>query len=216
MKRRMYGLMILLALVMSLAACGGTGTVSNEPAETAAETETAAAAQEETEAPAETETSLGTSDAETLAAEGAESSFETTDLAGNAVSSADIFSAHKLTMINIWGTYCGPCVNEMPDLEELNGRLAEKDCAIIGVVCDVRGSGDTKTIGIAKDIVSQTGVTYLNLLPWETFWDTFPAEFIPTTYFIDAQGNILGEPAVGARGADDYEALVDEILAGME
>ena len=213
MKRRMYGLMILLALVMSLAACGGAGTAATEPeTETAVTEETESAVPAETEAAAETEAKTESVPEEA----GSAVNFDTTDLAGNAVSSADIISAHKLTMINIWGTYCGPCVNEMPDLEELNGRLAEKDCAIIGVVCDVRGSGDTKTIGIAKDIVSQTGVTYLNLLPWETFWDTFPAEFIPTTYFIDAQGNILGEPAVGARGADDYEALVDEILAGME
>ena len=53
--------------------------------------------------------------------------FETTDIDGNQVSSADIFSQHKITMVNIWGTFCGPCIDEMPDLEVLSGRLAEKD-----------------------------------------------------------------------------------------
>ena len=50
-------------------------------------------------------------------------SFETVDIDGNKVSSADIFSKHKLTMVNIWGTFCGPCIREMPDLEELRARL---------------------------------------------------------------------------------------------
>ena len=223
MKKKMISLLSIVVLAASLTACGGSGTVSTEPASSAAETtraETAAAAApDETEA-AETESAqpeTGAAEEETAQEEtSAGISFETTDLEGNAVSAADIFSAHKLTMINIWGTYCGPCIGEMPDLEVLNARLAEKDCAIIGIVCDVRGTGDTKTIGIAKDIISQTGVTYLNLLPWESFWDELPAEFIPTTYFVASDGQVVGEAAVGARGADEYEELVDALLAEME
>ena len=223
MKKKMISLLSIVVLAASLTACGGSGTVSTEPASSAAETtwaETAAAAApNETEA-AETESAqpeTGAAEEETAQEETAAGiSFETTDLEGNAVSAADIFSAHKLTMINIWGTYCGPCIGEMPDLEVLNARLAEKDCAIIGIVCDVRGTGDTKTIGIAKDIISQTGVTYLNLLPWESFWDELPAEFIPTTYFVASDGQVVGEAAVGARGADEYEELVDALLAEME
>ncbi len=142
--------------------------------------------------------------------------FETTDLEGNTVSSEDIFSEHKITLVNIWGTYCGPCINEMPDLEILNQRLAEKDCAIIGIVSDVRGSGDTALIGTAKEIVSQTGVTYVNLVPWQGWYEKLMAEYIPTTYFIDSKGHIVGEAAVGARGADDYEALLDEVLKTLD
>ena len=151
-----------------------------------------------------------------LAAEGTAVAFETVDLDGNPVRSADIFSQNKLTMVNIWGTFCGPCINEMPDLEVLNGRLADKGCAMIGVVCDVAGTGDTAHIEEAKDIVADTGVTYRNLLPWDGFDAALPAEYIPTTYFVDSEGRLVGEPAVGARGADDYEALLDAALAGLE
>ncbi|MBQ6360444.1 MAG: TlpA family protein disulfide reductase [Lachnospiraceae bacterium] len=214
MKKKIACSLLIFALAASLTACGGSGTAPTESAASAAETTQAEGGAAETEA-AQKETTE--TDAETAQAEdGGGLAFETTDLEGNAVSASDIFRAHKLTMINIWGTYCGPCIGEMPDLEVLNTRLAEKDCAIIGIVCDVRGSGDTKTIGIAKDIISQTGVTYLNLLPWETFWDELPAELIPTTYFITSDGQVVGEAAVGARGADEYEALVDELLAEME
>ena len=139
-------------------------------------------------------------------------SFETVDIDGNKVSSADIFSQHKITMVNIWGTFCGPCIDEMPDLEVLNGRLAEKDCAIIGIVCDVLGPKDEDTIADARDIIETTGVTYLNLLPWKEFNDVFPAMYVPTTYFVDSSGQIVGKEAVGSRSADDYEGLVDGLL----
>ena len=138
--------------------------------------------------------------------------FETTDLDGNPVRSEDIFRENTLTMVNIWGTYCGPCINEMPDLEELNSRLKEKGCGIVGIVCDVRSIDDQATIDSAKQILDQTGVTYLNLLPWNEFYTALPAEYIPTTYFVDPDGILVGKPAVGARGADDYEALLDSLL----
>ena len=88
-------------------------------------------------------------------------------------------------------------------------------CVHIGLVCDVRGPNDTETIDTAKEIVAETGVTYLNLLPFSEMNWVFPAMYIPTTYFVDEKGQIIGEEAVGARGADDYEALVDELLEGM-
>lgn len=141
-------------------------------------------------------------------------SFETVDLDGNPVRSEDIFSQHQLTMVNIWGTYCGPCIQEMPDLEVLNQRLADKNCAIIGILCDVYSPEDA-TAQTAHDIISDTGVTYLNLLPWDGWSDALPAQFIPTTYFVDSQGRLVGEAAIGARGADDYEALIDEILSSL-
>ncbi len=150
-----------------------------------------------------------------LAEAGSPIAFETVDLDGNPVRSEDIFSGNRLTMVNIWGTFCGPCIGEMPDLEVLNGRLADKGCAIVGVVCDVAGPDDTGHIEDAKEIVADTGVTYRNLLPWSGFDADLPAEYIPTTYFVDSEGRLVGEPAVGARGADDYEALLDAALAAL-
>ena len=84
-------------------------------------------------------------DAETAGTETGEPAvvFATTDLDGNPVTAEEIFSENKVTMVNLWGTFCGPCINEMPDLEVLNGRLADKGCAMIGIVCDVIDSADT-------------------------------------------------------------------------
>ena len=152
----------------------------------------------------------------TTVSAGAAVSFETTDLDGNTVKSEDIFSKNKITMVNIWGTYCGPCINEMPDLEVFSKTIAGKQCGFIGIVRDVEGLSDTEHIEAAKEIISDTGVTYLNLVPWDNLSDVLPTDFIPTTYFIDSNGNVVGEAVVGSHTAEQYEALLDEVLSSME
>ena len=217
-----------------------SGAEASETSEAAADPSEASAAQSQasTEAAEDDDTSEASANANTAESSAADSSataeasetseaaadpseasaayqgisFETTDLDGNAVTAEELFSQHKLTMINLWGTYCGPCIGEMPDLEILSQRLAEKECAIVGIVVDVAGLEDTARLETAREIIADTGVTYMNLFPWYTLMEDFPAQFIPTSYFVNSEGQIVGEAAIGARGADDYEALIDELL----
>ena len=222
MKKKISILLISVLLACLLAACSGGGNSQQGKSGTAAASANdsgngkASNLSEAGEASeAADETAHGDHAAETAGQTGAGSaiSFETTDLDGNPVSSADIFSRNRLTMVNIWGTFCGPCINEMPDLEILNQRLGNKGCGLVGVVIDAGGDYQMEVIRAAEEIIGDTGVSYLNLLPWEGIDDQFPAQYIPTTYFVNANGNIVGEAAVGSRGADDYEALIDEALA---
>ena len=212
MKKLSLSLLLILSLILSMSI---TGCSSN--GEDSAET-SAAQSQASTEATEAAESSETAEAFETSQAAAAYQgiSFETTDLDGNAVTAEELFSQHKLTMINLWGTYCGPCIGEMPDLEILSQRLAEKDCAIVGVVVDVAGLEDTARLETAREIIADTGVTYLNLLPWENIWNDLPAQFIPTTYFINQKGQIVGEAAVGARGAEDYEELIEGLLEELK
>ena len=142
-------------------------------------------------------------------------SFETTDLKGNKYNSDDIFSKFDITMVNLWGTYCGPCIREMPDLALLDERLKEKNCAVIGIAIDVTSAKDSAMVRAAEDILDQTGVEYLNLVYWDGIFEHFPAQFIPTSYLVDSQGRVVGGPFVGAMGADEYEKLVDEAVKGI-
>ena len=135
--------------------------------------------------------------------DGSSISFQTTDLDGNAVDSKDLFAKNKITMINIWGTYCGPCVEEMPEIEVISKEYADKGAAVVGLVVDVTEADDSK-LADAHDIVKDTGVTYLNLKAWDGS--------TPTTYFVDSEGNLVGDPIVGANVAKYREAL-DGLLA---
>ena len=63
-------------------------------------------------------------------------SFSSVDMAGNAVTS-DIFAKNKLTMVNIWGTFCPPCIREMPDLAKLNSANKSKGVEVVGIPIDI-------------------------------------------------------------------------------
>ena len=191
LRRKWIGVLMILALMLALTACG-SGPAAEEPS-----------------------SGDGGTAAEATAEEIAPVMFATEDLSLEPVTSEQLFADNKVTMINVWATFCGYCIEEMPDLEILKGRLEEKGCGLIGVVGDIEGIRDQEHLQDALEIVEATGVTYPNLLPWEGFETMLPVPGYPTTFFVDSEGNLIGDPAVGARGAKDYEALVDEALVAI-
>jgi thiol-disulfide isomerase/thioredoxin len=141
------------------------------------------------------------------AEEGAGIWFETTDLDGNPVKSEDLFAGHKLTMINLWATWCSPCKKELPDLEKLNQVLSEKNCQIIGIITD---TDKEEKISKAKEILEEKGVTYLNLVAFEGLKELLPNDQWPTSYFVDENGCLVGEPVIGIL-MDNYMKVFDSI-----
>lgn len=140
--------------------------------------------------------------------------FSTTDLDGNAVDSS-ILSEAKLTVLNVWATYCTPCVNEMPDLETLSQNYKDKGVQVVGLVADVFDDEEKKAE--AKEILSATGVTYVNLLPDTVLDDSLLYDITgtPTTLFLDSEGKIL-KIVEGTRDLDALTEMVDELLAAQE
>ena len=136
--------------------------------------------------------------------------FETTDTEGNPIKSEELFGSHEITMVNIWASWCGFCIDEMEELEAINGRLAEKNCAVVGLLAD---GNEEVPLASGKETLKVKGVTYVNLLPPENFSDLFHIEGYPTTYFVNREGIIVGSPIVGAR-IDQYEPMVEALLAG--
>lgn len=139
--------------------------------------------------------------------------FTTTDVDGNEITSEEIFSKNKVTMINVWATWCHWCVEELPDLNKMNEELAKKDCAIIGLLGD---GTDEEAVEEGKRILKEKGVTYLNILPWEgAVEDVFKMESWPSSFFVDSEGTIIELPVIGA-SMDAYEETFDLILNGDE
>jgi thiol-disulfide isomerase/thioredoxin len=145
--------------------------------------------------------------------------FTAVDLAGKKVTE-DIFKGKKLTMINIWATFCNPCIREMPDIEALSKEYADEDFQVIGIVCDVNYSGvgyNSSLYQSALDIVEMTGVTYRNLLPSNSL-DLIKLKEIysvPETIFVDENGNIVGTNYIGSKSLENWKAIVDSILTSM-
>ncbi len=147
------------------------------------------------------------------------SKFTAIDLAGNKFDQ-NIFKGKKLTMINIWATFCRPCINEMPDLEILSKEYAEKGLQVIGIICDVTYSDGVYNKVLLEDalnIIEQTGVTYTSLLPSESLNEIKLSEVysVPETIFVDENGNIVGESYVGSRSLENWKTIVDSIMSSM-
>jgi thiol-disulfide isomerase/thioredoxin len=149
------------------------------------------------------------------ASDGIMSDFTAADLDGNAVDQS-IFSGHKLTMVNIWATFCGPCINEMPELGDLNRDLADKGFQVVGIVADASDGKtvDNSLVKTARDIIGQTGADYLHILPSTDLMDGFLSEVmaVPTTIFVDEYGNQVGKQYVGSRDYEGWAAVIDELL----
>ena len=137
--------------------------------------------------------------------------FESTDLDGNVVNSADLFKDNKITMVNIWGTWCGNCLGEMEELAQIHTRLQEKGCGIVGVEYEVKSLENV--VDEAKEVLSSNGITYPNVLKPENHPIFSQFGSYPTTIFVDSEGKILTFPVIGA-AVDEYEAVVDKLLAG--
>ena len=143
-----------------------------------------------------------------FASEGKRIEFETTDLDGNPVKSGDLFAGHPVTAINLWATWCGPCKGEIPELETLNAELEENGCQIIGIVTDA--TKDRK-IQKAKGILEDAGAGYINLVPFEALSEMLPQDCWPTTYFVDENGVLVGEP-VDSADPDMYRETIAQLL----
>ena len=117
--------------------------------------------------------------------------FEAADLEGNAVTQ-DLFAEHDLTMINIWATFCGPCISEMPELGALSEEYKDKGVQIVGLCIDaagVDGAVNESQLEEAKRIVEETGASYLHIIPGETLATSLmmQVQAVPTTIFVDKE-----------------------------
>ena len=145
--------------------------------------------------------------------------FEGKDLDGNTVKSDELFSGNAVTVVNFWFTTCNPCVGELAELDALNKELAEKGGALIGVNTFTL-DGDEAAISEAKDVLAKKNATYQNVYfasDGEAGKFTENIFAYPTTYVVDRNGNIVGEPIVGAitenNQAEALQKLIDQALA---
>ncbi len=123
--------------------------------------------------------------------------FDTTDLSGNPVSSADLFAQHEITMLNLWGTWCGPCIQELPDLNKVNEQLAAMDGAVVGLLNDGKGYNDVE---LARRLIEENNVSYLNILAPENMSELIQQRYYPMTVFVNRDGVVIGDTLLGTPG----------------
>ena len=136
-------------------------------------------------------------------------SFKSTDLTGNEVTD-EIFATADVTVVNVWGTFCGPCIGEMPDLQTMADELPA-NAQLIGMVIDA-APGDEEMISTAVDICNETGVTYTNILASDSVMEILGGiAAVPTTFIVDSEGKLVCDPIVGA-DVEAYKKAVNDYI----
>ena len=191
----------LVCSMLILGGCGQTATDNDQIEPVADQTQTSDTQQDDT----------------TQA--GVLNSFSATDLDGNTIDQS-MLADYDLTMVNVWATFCGPCIKEMPDLGALSQEYQDKGVQIIGLVSDVLNSDGTineEQVQTARDIVSETGAAYTHLLPSEDLYGVLSQiQYVPTTFFVDSTGAQVGSAVISAQSKDKWIETIDAMLAEVQ
>ena len=134
--------------------------------------------------------------------------FSTVDRGGETWDQS-VFLSHKLTMINFWEPWCGPCVGEMADLQRLQDTYADRGLLILGVYRTPDAEEDVDAV------LSYTGVTY-PILHYTQEFDAFESGYVPTTIFVDGEGRVIGEGSsalyIGSNSFEGWAAVLEDLL----
>ena len=138
--------------------------------------------------------------------------FTCQDMDGNAVSEV-VFSESKLTMVNVWATYCNPCLREMPGLGELAGEYETEEFQIIGIISDVMEGADAATMDNAAALIEMTGADYIHLLLNESVFYALLTDVtaVPTTFFVNENGEVI-DTVIGAMEKTAWEEKINALL----
>lgn len=203
MKKPISAILVSAAVLLIFTGCGSSKeqqTTENEPSQAVSEEQTASE-----QAPDDDNSQyMPTGSVDFM-------NYTIKDLDLNDVQLSDYIKDNKVTMLNIWGTFCGPCINEMPDLGELEREYKDQGFEIVGLTCDVAdqdGNFDEEVIADARAIIDQTKITYPVLVCPVDFLENLGIQAVPTTYFVDSEGNILGNIELGSNAKEVWEQII--------
>ena len=138
----------------------------------------------------------------------------------------EIFEKSQLTMLNIWATFCGPCIQEMEGLGELNREYDSQKFQIVGLISDVYSQEQSEEIQkvieenmeTARVIIDATKADYTHLLLNQPLWEKLGGymQYVPTTIFLDSEGRQVGEIYSSAHSKEEWKENIDGVLSEME
>jgi len=123
-------------------------------------------------------------------------SFKTLSLDNKEVTQ-DIFSDYDITVVHVWGTFCGPCIEEMGEYAQFYKEKPD-NVNLIAIVCDVYDGIDSN-VSDAKSILNSNGAEFINLRTSDDvrkLTDSF--QYVPSSFLVDREGHVIGSMMDGA------------------
>ena len=146
--------------------------------------------------------------------------FETTDIDGTTYTES-VFQEYDLTLVNAFTTWCSPCVNEMPELEQLYQDMKDQGVGVVGMVMDTvgdDGTTDEAVVEKAQALKEKTGVTYPLLIPdaGKLNGRVQGLQSFPESFFVDKNGNIVSDAIMGSNDLDGWKEAVEQQLESLK
>lgn len=214
--KKAVNLILLLAFFLTLTACEGKDTNDGKAAnkEDTKQENTVQPEKAESDAADSNNNEVQSNALDEFKVYGKFAEFTTNDIDGNEVTES-IFANKDLTVVNIWGTFCGPCINEMPELGAWEKELPD-NVQIVGLIVDISSTDNETQIAAAKQITEKADVGFVNLIGGNGAFDELIGSIVgvPTTIFVDKSGNIVGEIVVGA-DVDRYKSFVNKYIEAL-
>ena len=197
MKKKILILGMALMLAAGISACNASSKTSSSEATTTESKQADAKAEDSKQAESDKEDKKFPE-------------FSAKTVSGEDISS-DVFKESKLTVVNVWGSWCGPCVQEIPELQKLYESMKDKEVNVIGLAQDAGTDLDA-----VKEIIDKNKVTYQNIVP-EGATEDFVMSIMafPTTFFVDSDRNIVGV-IQGGRNLEAFTAAVEGVLEKLK
>lgn len=145
--------------------------------------------------------------------------FTTEDINGKEYTE-EIFAQADLTLVNVFATWCGPCIQEVSELQKLSEEMKEDGVQVIGMVMDTGTIEETdeEALETAKLLAEVAETDYPFLIPDEGLMNDRLSgiQAYPETFFVNKDGEIVGESYVGARDLDAWKEIVENELKALK
>lgn len=140
----------------------------------------------------------------------------TLDLYGNPVDSG-IFNNYEITIVDVWGTYCNPCIKAMPVLSAIHEKYEDKGVNVLGIVIDIQNkdlSPKADSLAIAMDITRRTGADFTHILRSKNIDSSVVRNIsaIPASFIVDSEGNVITKILYGGHSLEQWEELINEYI----
>jgi len=204
--KKLFVLGIAIMMAGAISACNTGNKTANESVSTEAQTDSKKAdTSESTDSKKADESKAADSKKEDVSFP----EFSAKTVEGGEISN-DVFKDSKLTVVNVWGSWCGPCVQEIPELQKLSENMKDKNVNVIGIAQDAGSNFQA-----VKEVLDKSKVTYQNIIPSGPTEDfVMSLQAFPTTFFVDSQGKIV-YAIQGSKNLEGFTQIVDDLLSKM-
>jgi thiol-disulfide isomerase/thioredoxin len=138
--------------------------------------------------------------------------FKAEDLDHNWHTSEELFSQNRFTLVNVWGSWCGPCKSELEDLGEFHRQIEDKNCGVLGLEHEFEEYEEFAQE--AKDLLKENNVTYPNVLVNDDMDSIKAFSSHPSFFFVNSEGVVVSPAFTGAVPVfDKFMPELDKLLA---